>query len=50
MSGAPIIIGKNQFPKPPIKTGITIKKIIKKARCNNNIVYLVIPNKLGCCT
>jgi hypothetical protein len=31
ISGAPDIIGKNQLPKPPIKTGITIKKIIKKA-------------------
>ena len=24
ISGAPIIIGTNQLPKPPIKTGITI--------------------------
>ena len=31
ISGLPIIIGTNQFPKPPIITGITIKKIIKKA-------------------
>jgi hypothetical protein len=31
ISGAPIIKGKNQFPKPPIKAGITIKKIIIKA-------------------
>jgi len=31
ISGAPIKIGTNQFPKPPIKTGITMKKIIKKA-------------------
>ena len=31
ISGAPDIIGKNQLPKPPIKTGITIKKIIRKA-------------------
>ncbi|OAQ37600.1 hypothetical protein A5489_09835 [Enterococcus faecium] len=31
MSGAPIIRGTNQFPKPPIRTGITIKKIITKA-------------------
>jgi len=31
MSGAPIISGTNQFPKPPIKVGITIKKIIKIA-------------------
>jgi len=31
MSGAPIIIGTNQFPKPPIMMGITMKKIIMKA-------------------
>ncbi len=31
MSWAPIIIGTSQFPKPPIITGITIKKIITKA-------------------
>jgi hypothetical protein len=28
ISGAPKRIGTNQFPKPTIKTGITIKKII----------------------
>ena len=31
ISGAPIISGTNQFPKPPIKIGITIKKIITNA-------------------
>lgn len=31
MSGAPIIRGTSQFPKPPIIIGITIKKIIMKA-------------------
>jgi len=31
ISGAPSIIGTNQFPKPPIKIGITIKKIITNA-------------------
>jgi hypothetical protein len=31
MSGAPIIKGKIQLPKPPIIAGITIKKIIIKA-------------------
>jgi len=31
ISGAPIIRGTNQFPKPPIMIGITIKKIIIKA-------------------
>jgi len=30
MSGAPIKTGTIQFPKPPIKIGITIKKIITK--------------------
>ena len=28
MSGAPIISGMNQLPKPPISAGITEKKII----------------------
>lgn len=31
ISGHPIIIGINQFPKPPITIGIVIKKIIIKA-------------------
>jgi len=31
ISGAPIKIGTNQFPNPPIKTGITMKKIITNA-------------------
>ena len=31
ISGAPIIKGTNQLPNPPIKIGITIKKIIIKA-------------------
>jgi len=31
ISGAPSIIGTNQFPNPPIIIGITIKKIITKA-------------------
>ena len=31
MSGAPSISGTNQFPKPPIMIGITMKKIITKA-------------------
>lgn len=31
MSGAPIINGTIQFPKPPIKIGITIKNIITNA-------------------
>lgn len=31
MSGAPIISGTSQFPKPPIRMGMTIKKIITNA-------------------
>lgn len=31
ISGAPIINGTNQLPNPPIKIGITMKKIIIKA-------------------
>jgi hypothetical protein len=31
MSGAPIIKGMSQLPKPPIRIGITKKKIMIKA-------------------
>lgn len=31
MSGAPMYKGTNQFPNPPINTGITRKNIITKA-------------------
>lgn len=31
MSGAPTSIGSIQFPNPPIRIGITKKKIITKA-------------------
>jgi hypothetical protein len=31
ISGAPIINGTNQLPNPPIRIGITMKKIITKA-------------------
>lgn len=31
MSGAPIIKGINQLPKPPIIMGMTMKKIITNA-------------------
>jgi hypothetical protein len=43
MSGLPIIRGTNQLPNPPIKVGITIKKIIVKA-CPVTIRY-----KVDCC-
>jgi hypothetical protein len=31
MSGAPIMIGTNQLPKPPIIAGMTMKKIMIRA-------------------
>jgi len=39
MSGAPIKIGTNQLPNPPIKIGITMKKIIVKACAVTNTLY-----------
>jgi len=39
ISGAPIRIGTNQLPKPPIITGITKKKIIIKACAVTRTLY-----------
>jgi len=39
ISGAPSINGTNQLPKPPIKIGITIKKIIVKACAVTSTLY-----------
>ena len=39
ISGAPSISGKSQFPKPPINTGITKKKIIKNAWAVTIVLY-----------
>lgn len=39
MSGAPSINGRSQFPKPPMNTGITKKKIIKKACAVTTVLY-----------
>jgi hypothetical protein len=40
ISGAPIISGTNQLPKPPISTGITKKKIITKAWAVTETLYI----------
>lgn len=40
ISGAPIIKGTSQFPNPPIKAGITIKKIIIKACAVTITLYI----------
>jgi len=39
ISGAPNIRGTSQFPNPPIMTGITRKKIIKKAWAVTIVLY-----------
>ena len=39
ISGAPIKTGRNQLPKPPIKIGITMKKIIRKACAVTTTLY-----------
>ena len=31
LSGAPIRIGTRKFPNPPIRIGLTLKKILRKA-------------------
>ena len=54
MSGAPIISGTNQLPKPPNVAGITEKKIISRP-CEVTIVFhtcplvtMVLPGTLSC--
>lgn len=39
ISGAPSINGRSQFPKPPMKIGITKKKIIKNAWAVTTVLY-----------
>jgi hypothetical protein len=39
MSGAPSINGSNQFPNPPMNTGITKKKIIRNACAVTIVLY-----------
>jgi hypothetical protein len=47
ISGAPIINGTNQLPKPPIIIGITMKKIIIKACAVTITLYnCEFPNKI----
>ena len=54
MSGAPIISGTNQLPKPPNVAGMTEKKIISRP-CDVTIVFhscpevtIVLPGTLSC--
>jgi hypothetical protein len=39
MSGAPIMIGTNQLPKPPIMAGMTMKKIMIRPCAVVNTLY-----------
>lgn len=39
MSGAASIRGTSQFPNPPINTGITRKKIMRKACAVTIVLY-----------
>ena len=43
MSGAPIISGMNQLPKPPISAGMTVKKIMIRP-CDVTIVFHSCPD------
>jgi len=45
ISGAPSIIGTNQFPKPPISVGITKKNHNKSMRSNYNVIKMMITPK-----
>lgn len=46
MSGAPIINGISQFPKPPIIMGMTMKKIIMNAwAVTRTLKIWSLPNK-----
>ena len=47
ISGAPIIKGTNQFPNPPIKIGITVKKIITNAWLVTITLYACLLPKRG---
>lgn len=39
ISGAPSIRGRSQLPNPPMNTGITRKKIIRKAWAVTTVLY-----------
>ena len=43
MSGAPIINGMNQLPKPPIIAGITMKKIMIRPCAVVNTLNMCLP-------
>ena len=53
MSGAPIISGTNQLPKPPIIAGMTMKKIMIRPCAVVNTLNMCASWKIcrpGCCS
>ena len=47
MSGAPIISGTNQLPKPPIIAGMTMKKIMSRPCAVTNTLYMCLPASIA---
>jgi hypothetical protein len=47
MSGAPIISGTNQLPKPPISAGMTMKKIMISAVAVVNTLNMCLPASIA---
>ena len=47
MSGAPIMIGTNQLPKPPIIAGMTMKKIMISP-CAVTVAFQAWPSRKYC--
>jgi hypothetical protein len=47
MSGAPIMIGTNQLPKPPISAGMTMKKIMIRPWPVTNTLYMCLPASMA---
>ena len=43
MSGAPIMIGTIQLPKPPIIAGMTMKKIMIRPCAVTKALYMFLP-------
>ena len=47
MSGAPIMMGTNQLPKPPIMAGMTMKKIMIRACAVVNTLNMCLPPSMA---
>ena len=47
MSGAPIMIGIIQLAKPPMRAGMTMKKIMMSAWAVVNTLYMCLPPSMA---